>query len=158
ALAAAVKPRKEAVGWQLVEDAATGARLGVPEKFATKTTPGPNGTRWSSEQGQFQIATFRIDTGATIEAVFEQQKKLPAGRIESSGQQGDNFVIRGMQGLKKMVVRGFARNGEVRGLTILYDQAMEGSIDPLVAPMTSAYVPFPSFSVASAGGQPRRKV
>ncbi len=136
----------------------TGARLGVPEKFATKTTPGPNGTRWSSEQGQLQIETFRIDTGATIEGVFEQQKKLPRRRIESSALQGDSFVIRGMQGLKKMVVRGFARNGEVRGLTILYDQAMEGSIDPLVAPMTSAYVPFPSFSVASASGQPRRKV
>jgi peptidoglycan hydrolase-like protein with peptidoglycan-binding domain len=157
-LAAAVKPRKEAVGWQLVDDAATGARLGVPEKFATKTMPGPNGTRWTSEQGQFQIATFRIDTGANIEGVFEQQKKLPRRRIESSGLQGDSFVIRGMQGLKKMVVRGFARNGEVRGLTILYDQAMEGSVDPLVAPMTSAYVPFPSFALASAGGQPRRKV
>jgi peptidoglycan hydrolase-like protein with peptidoglycan-binding domain len=158
ALAAAVEPRKEAVGWRLVEDPATGARLGVPEIFATKTAPGPNGTRWSSEQGQLQIATFRIDTGATIEGVFEQQKKLPRRRIESSALQADSFTVRGMQGLKKMVVRGFARNGEVRGITILYDQAMEGSIDPLVAPMTSAYVPFPNFSVASAAGQPRRKV
>ena len=41
-----------------------------------------------------------------------------------------------------MVVRGFAKNGEVRGITILYDQAMEGTMDPLVAPMSSAFVPF----------------
>lgn len=158
ALATAIAPRKTSVGWQSVEDPATGARLGIPGRFATKTTPGPNSTRWSSEQGQLQISTFRIDTGATIDNVFEQQKKLPRRHVESSALQGDSFVIKGMQGLKKMVVRGFARNGQVRGLTILYDQAMEGSIDPLVAPMESAYVPFPNYSVASVAGLPRRKV
>ena len=61
-----------------------------------------------------------------------------------------------MQGLKKMVVRGYARNGEVRGITILYDQAMEPTGDPLVAPISSAYVPFPSnITVASAADAPR---
>ena len=39
----------------------------------------------------------------------------------------DFFVVSGMQGLKKFYVRGFAQNGEVRGLTILYDQAMDGT-------------------------------
>ena len=64
-----------------------------------------------------------------------------------------------MQGLKKMVVRGFARNGEVRGITILYDQAMEGTMDPLVAPMSSAFVPFAAgFAVAGAADAARRKV
>src|SRR5204863_2990186 len=37
ALAAAVEPRKQEVGWRLVEDPVTGARLGLPGKFATKT-------------------------------------------------------------------------------------------------------------------------
>ena len=42
-------------------------------------------------------------------------------------------------------------NGEVRGITILYDQAMEGTMDPLVAPMSSAFVPFATgFAVAGA--------
>ena len=64
-----------------------------------------------------------------------------------------------MQGLKKMVVRGFAENGEVRGITILYDQAMEGTMDPLVAPMSSAFVPFATgFAVAGAADAARRKV
>jgi hypothetical protein len=63
-----------------------------------------------------------------------------------------------MQGLKKMVVRGTSQNGQVRGITILYDQAMEGSIDPIVAPMVGAFVPFAKFSVASVTETPRRKV
>ena len=159
ALAAAVEPRKREVGWRLAEDPVTGARVGLPGKLATKVTALPNGTRWASEQGQLQIETFRIDTGATLDAVFEQQKKMPRRRVESSALQADSFVITGMQGLKKMVVRATARNGEVRGLTILYDQAMEGTVDPLVAPMSSAFVPFPSgFTLAGGAGAPRRKV
>ncbi len=137
----------------------TGARVGLPGRLATKETPGPNGTRWASEQGQLQVETFRIDTGATLEAVFEQQKKMPRRRVSSSALQADSFVISGMQGLKKMVVRGVARNGEVRGITILYDQAMEGTMDPLVAPMASAFVPFATgFAVAGAADAARRKV
>ena len=57
-------------------------------------------------------------------------------------------------------MRGVARNGEVRGITILYDQAMEGTMDPLVAAMSSAFVPFATALRASAGvgRRPRRKV
>ena len=160
ALSAAVAPRKREVGWRLTEDPVTGSRVGLPGKFATKTIALPNGTRWASDQGQMQIETFRIDTGATLDAVFDQQKKMPRRRVENSNLQGDSFIITGMQGLKRMVVRGFAKDGEVRGITILYDQAMEPTGDPLVAPISSAYVPFPSNTVTLAGAAdtPRRKV
>ena len=48
------------------------------------------------------------------------------------------------------------RDGEVRGITILYDQAMEGTMDPLVAPMSSAFVPFAVAGYALAGAPTRR--
>ena len=159
ALAAAVEPRKQEAGWRLADDPVTGARVGLPGQLATKATAVPNGTRWTSAQGQLQIETFRIDTGATLDAVFEQQKKMPRRRVEHNALQSDSFVISGMQGLKKIVVRGYAENGEVRGITILYDQAMEAPMDPLVAPMSSAFVPFAAgFAVAGAADAPRRKV
>lgn len=158
-LAAAVAPRQDAAGWHMAEDPVTGARVGIPAKFATKVTPGSNGTRWSSEQGQLQIETFRIDTGATLEAVFDQQKKMPRRRVSGSSLLSDSFVIIGMQGLKKMRVVGFVRDGEVRGLTILYDQAMEGSIDPLVMPISGTYLPFAQgLALAGVAEAPRRKV
>ena len=34
----------------------------------------------------------------------------------------------------------------MRGITILYDQAMEGTIDPIVVAMSSAFVPFASYA------------
>ena len=159
ALAAAVAPRQNEAGWRVIEDPATGARIGIPSKFATKVATGPAGTRWSSEQGQLQIETFRVDTGATLEAVYEQQKGIPRRRLTANNLGQDSFALAGMQGLKKMRVYGYARNGEVRGLTILYDQAMEGTMDPLVAPIAWAYLPFPQgFSMAAAAETPRRKV
>jgi peptidoglycan hydrolase-like protein with peptidoglycan-binding domain len=158
-LASAVAPRQSRAGWRMVEDPVTGARLGIPGEFATKVTSLPTGTRWSSEQGQLQIETFRIDTGATLQAVFEQQRRLPRRQVTANNIQADSFAIAGMQGLKKMRVYGYARDGEVRGLTVLYDQAMEGSIDPLVGPIAGAYLPFaPGFSLAAANETPRRKV
>ena len=160
ALIAAVEPRRQEVGWRVVEDPVTGARVGVPGTLATRMTPGQSGTRWSSAQGQLQIETFRIETGATLEAVFEQQKKQPRRRVTFNVLRPDSFIVSGTQGLKKMQVRGYARDGEVRGIVILYDQAMEGTMDPLVTPMTSAFVPFSSYAVASTGstGVLRRKV
>jgi peptidoglycan hydrolase-like protein with peptidoglycan-binding domain len=158
-MAATAAARQNAAGWRTVEDPVTGARVGIPGKYAPKFAPGPIGSRWSSEQGQLQIETFRIDTGATLEAVFAQQKKQPRRRIASSTLRPNSFVIAGTQGLKKLTVLGFAQNGEVRGLTILYDQAMEGTVDPLVAPMAAAFVPFPGYAMAGvATATPRRNV
>ena len=50
-----------------------------------------------------------------------------------------------------------AKDNEVRGITILYDQAMEGTMDPVVVAMSSAFVPF-GVPGATAGAQPRRMV
>ncbi len=157
-LSAAVKPRQDEVGWQLAVDPVMGARVGLPGKLATKITQSPSGTRWSSEQGQLQIETFKVDTGATLEAIFEQQKKLPRQRITYNVIRPDFFVVSGMRGLKKMYIRAFARDGEVRGITILYDQAMEGTMDPIVVAMSSAFVPFAGNAGAGASDGLRRKV
>jgi hypothetical protein len=136
----------------------TGAHLGLPLKLATQTAAAGTGTRWSSAQGQLQIQTFRLlDT--TLEAAFERQKKEPVSRrVGYNVLRGDFFVISGTQGLKKFYVRGSARDGEVRGVTILYDQAMEGTMDPVVVAMSSAFNPFPPAGVAADGTPVRRRV
>src|SRR5262249_30247602 len=54
------------------------------------------------------------------------------------------FVISGQQNLKRFYVRAQLRGDEVRGLTILYDQAMMGIMEPVVVAMSSAYAAFPT--------------
>jgi peptidoglycan hydrolase-like protein with peptidoglycan-binding domain len=158
ALTASAKPRQDEVGWKLLDDPVTGARLGVPGKLVPQASQGKSGTRWASAQGQLQVETFRI-TNTTLEAAYEQQRREPVGRKPSYNviRPNESFVVSGMQGLKKFYVRGFARDGEVRGITILYDQAEEGTMDPMVVAMSSAFLPFGS--ALTPDGQPvRRKV
>ena len=67
----------------------------------------------------------------------------------------DFFVLSGLQGLKKFYLRGTFKGDEVRILTILYDQATENTVEPVVIAMSSAFNAFPTG--AQAAGPPPRK-
>jgi peptidoglycan hydrolase-like protein with peptidoglycan-binding domain len=161
-LAASAKAKQAQVGWSMVDDTVTGARLGVPTKQVPNKTPAKSGTRWSSAQGQVQVETFRIrEPGTTLASVYEQQKKEPSTRkLEVNFLKPDFFILNGMQGLKKFYVRAEFKNGEVRGMTLLYDQATETIMDPVAVVMSSAFTPFPGVTgaVAQIGAPPKRKV
>jgi hypothetical protein len=128
------KAKQAQVGWSLVDDPVTGARIGLPAKQVPKESQTKNGTRWSSAQGQVQVESFKIrGPGTTLAAVYEQQKKEPATRkLEVNLLRPDFFILSGMQNLKKFYVRAEIRDGEVRGMTVLYDQAAETIMDPVV--------------------------
>ncbi|TAK46680.1 MAG: peptidoglycan-binding protein [Xanthobacteraceae bacterium] len=159
ALAAQARSLQDHVGWTMTDDA-NGMRLGLPAKLAPQQGAGRTGTRWTSAQGQIQIETWRLrEAGLTLQAVAAREKKEPAGRrVEYSVVRPEFFVLSGLQGLKKFYVRGHARGDEVRGLTILYDQATEGLMGPVVVAMSSAFSPWPGAPRTSATPPPRRKV
>jgi peptidoglycan hydrolase-like protein with peptidoglycan-binding domain len=161
-LAAAAKKLQNDVGWKVAQDPINGIRLGVPTKLVPQMSSMANttGSKWSSAQGQIQIETWRLrDANQTIAAVAEQQKKEPAGRkVDYSVVRPDFFVLSGLQGLKKFYVRGQIKDGEVRGMTILYDQATEGTMAPVVIAMSSAFTPFPASAAQAAAPPPRKKV
>jgi peptidoglycan hydrolase-like protein with peptidoglycan-binding domain len=157
ALAEAAKKRQDNVGWKVVFDAGTGVRLGVPTKLVPQQSSDANGAKWSSTTGTIQIQMARRkEARPTTAKLAEQEKKEPAGRkIDYSVVKPDFFVLSGMQGLKKFYLRGQIKGDEVRILTILYDQATEGTMEPVVIAMSSAFTPFPNG--AQAGGPPPRK-
>ncbi len=145
ALVAAAKAQEDEFGWSVVVDPATGIRIGLPTKLVPHAREAARGTRWSSAHGEMQVETFRIKrAGLKLAALFEQQKKEPATRkVETSALHDDNFFISGIEGLKKFSVRARLRDGEVRGVTVLYDQAMEGIVAPVMMAMAAAFSPFP---------------
>jgi len=155
-LAETARRRQENVGWKIVTDSGTGARLGVPTKLVPQQSADANGAKWSSSTGTIQIQlTRRKQAGPTTAKLAEQEKKEPAGRkVDYTVVKPDFFVLSGMQGLKKFYVRGSFKGDEVRILTILYDQATEGTVEPVVIAMSSAFNPFPS----GAGPAPRQTV
>src|SRR6266849_9086113 len=163
-LAASAKAKQVQVGWNMVDDTVTGARLGIPTKQVQNKSQGKAGTRWSSAQGQVQVETFRIrEPGTTLAAVYEQQKKEPSTRkLEVNFVRPDFFILSGLQSLKKFYVRAEFKDGEVRGMTVLYDQATDTIMDPVAVVMSSAFTPFPGVTgvagVAQIGAPPKRKV
>jgi peptidoglycan hydrolase-like protein with peptidoglycan-binding domain len=155
-LAETARRRQENVGWKIVTDSGTGARLGVPTKLVPQQSADASGAKWSSSTGTIQIQLARRkQAGPTTAKLAEQEKKEPAGRkVDYTVVKPDFFVLSGMQGLKKFYVRGTFKGDEVRILTILYDQATEGTVEPVVIAMSSAFNPFPS----GAGPAPRQSV
>ncbi len=148
---AAVNFPAEAVGWRLIEDAGSGARLGLPEKLVPRTGVSRTGSRWTSAQGQIQIETFRL-TEAALPALFDEEKKASHREVTSSALKPDSFVIVGVQGLKNFVVRADARGGEVRGVSILYDQATEGIMGRVAVAIASSFAGFPDPNAAPPPG------
>jgi hypothetical protein len=154
ALADAVKAKQAAVGWRLIDDTTTGARLGVPEKLVPKTSAMRTGSRWASAGGQVVIETFRLHE-ASLPALFDQDKRVARREIGSSNLEPNSFVITGQQGLKKFVERVQSSGSEVRGVTILYDQATEGTVAPVAIAVADTFDGFPDPAVPPVAGRKR---
>jgi len=154
-LAATARKSQVNVGWKTVTDAGTGVRLGLPAKLVPQQSSDANGAKWSSATGTIQILlTRRKEANLTTAKLADHERKEPADRkIEYSAVKPDFFVMSGTQGLKKFYVRGQFRGSEARMLTILYDQATGGTMEPVVIAMSSAFTAFP----AGVQGPPSRK-
>ena len=159
ALAETARRRQDSVGWKIVTDAGSGVRLGIPTKLVPQQSSDANGARWSSSTGTIQIQlSRRKEANPTTAKLAEKEKKEPAGRaVDYTVVKPDFFVLSGLQGLKKFYVRGTFKGDEVRILTILYDQATENTVEPIVIAMSSAFNPFPS-GAQIAGPPPRKTV
>jgi len=155
-LAETAKRRQDNAGWKIVTDSASGARLGIPTKLVPQQTSDANGAKWSSPTGTIQIQlSRRKEANPTTAKLAEREKREPAGRaVDYTVVKPDFFVLSGLQGQKKFYVRGTFKGDEVRILTILYDQATENTVEPVVIAMSSAFNPFP----ANAGPAPRKTV
>src|ERR1019366_6168874 len=155
-LAETAKRRQDNAGWKIVTDPGTGARLGIPTRLVPQQTSDANGAKWNSPTGTIQIQlSRRKEARPTAAKLAEREKKEPAGRtVDYTVVKPDFFVLSGLQGLKKFYVRGIFKGDEVRILTILYDQATENTVEPVVIAMSSAFNPFPT----NAGPTPRKTV
>ncbi|WP_162500043.1 MULTISPECIES: serine protease [Bradyrhizobium] len=158
ALAETARRKQDSVGWKIVMEPTSGARLGIPGKLVPQQASDANGSKWTSPTGTVQVLlSRRKEVNPTTAKIAEAEKKEPAGRkVDYTVVKPDFFVLSGLQGLKKFYVRGTFKGDEVRIMTVLYDQAMENTVEPVVIAMSSAFNPFPSSPMA--GPPPRKTV
>ena len=158
ALAETARRKQDSVGWKIVTEPTSGARLGIPGKLVPQQATDANGSKWTSPTGTVQVLlSRRKEANPTTAKLAEAEKKEPAGRkVDYTVVKPDFFVLSGLQGLKKFYVRGTFKGDEVRIMTILYDQATENTVEPVVIAMSSAFNAFPSGQ--QAGPAPRKTV
>ncbi|WP_315784425.1 peptidoglycan-binding protein [Bradyrhizobium sp. SZCCHNPS1003] len=156
-LADTARRKQEGVGWKLVTEPVSGARLGIPTKLVPQQTSDGTGSKWTSPTGTVQVAlSRRKEANPTTATLADREKKEPGRTVDYSVVKPDFFVLSGLQNLKKFYIRGTFRGDEVRILTILYDQATENTVEPVVIAMSSAFTAFPSTLAAQPA--PRRSV
>jgi peptidoglycan hydrolase-like protein with peptidoglycan-binding domain len=157
-LADTARKKQESVGWKIQTDPGTGVRLGIPTKLVPQQASDANGTKWTSPTGTIQIQLARRkEAGPVMAKLAEREKKEPGRNIGYTVVKPDFFVLSGLQGLKKFYLRGTFKGDEVRILTILYDQATENTVEPVVIAMSSAFNAFPA-AAQTAGPPPRKTV
>ncbi|OCK57747.1 serine protease [Bradyrhizobium sp. LMTR 3] len=155
-LADTARKKQESVGWKIVIDPGTGVRLGIPTKLVPQQASDANGAKWTSPTGTIQIQlSRRKEANPTTAKLAEREKKEPGRNIDYTVVKPDFFVLSGLQGLKKFYMRGTFKGDEVRILTVVYDQATENTVEPVVIAMSSAFNAFPA--VAQTAGPPPRK-
>lgn len=157
-LAETARRKQDSVGWKIVTEMTSGARLGIPSKLVPQQVTDANGSKWTSPTGTVQVLlTRRKEANPTTAKLADAEKKEPAGRkVDYTVVKPDFFVLSGLQGLKKFYVRGTFKGDEVRIMTILYDQATENTVEPVVIAMSSALIAFPTGP--QAGPPPRKNV
>jgi peptidoglycan hydrolase-like protein with peptidoglycan-binding domain len=157
-LADTARKKQESVGWKIQTDPGTGVRLGIPTKLVPQQASDANGTKWTSPTGTIQIQLARRKEAGPVTAKLAEREKKESGRnIDYTVVKPDFFVLSGLQGLKKFYLRGTFKGDEVRILTILYDQATENTVEPVVIAMSSAFNAFPA-AAQTAGPPPRKTV
>lgn len=158
ALAETARRKQDSVGWKIVTEITSGAQLGIPAKLVPQQATDANGSKWSSPTGTVQVLlSRRKEANPSTAKLADAEKKEPAGRkVDYTVVKPDFFVLSGLQGLKKFYVRGTFKGDEVRIMTILYDQATENTVEPVVIAMSSAFNAFPSGP--QAGPPPRKTV
>ena len=155
-LAETARRRQDNVGWKIVTDPGTGVRLGIPTKLVPQQISDASGTKWTSPTGTTQVLLTRHkEAGPTTQKLADKEKKEPGRTVDYAIVKPDFFVLSGLQNLKKFYLRGSVKGDEVRIMTILYDQAVENTVEPVVIAMSSAFTPFPA---GTGGPAPRKTV
>lgn len=158
------RKKREAVGWQMIADPATGTRIGLPTRLVGAARKIDGGTQWTTKDGRIDIRTFSI-AGQDLPQLFERMKTVAPGRkVTYSVLRPDWFVVSDTGAGRDGYAR-FARVGDgARGFVFVHDPtlgpdfarvviATAGTFEP-VAGATPAVPPIGTASAPATSASP----
>ena len=156
ALAAGRKAR-DAAGFAIRTDAATGAAIGVPTKLLPRETAVPHGTRWQSADGRITLETRATGPAdPDLAATFERlSASTPDRRVTYKVKRPDFLVVTGETPTGRFFIRYAQTPTGLRGFTLSYDKALAVETDKLVIAVANSFDPLPGAAPAAAVAPPQ---
>jgi hypothetical protein len=143
ALALRAGAARGAVGYRVVPDRATGARIGLPTALVGEAEPTRRGTRYAASDGSVEVRTFRFAEGMSFRGAYEDQLARAAGEVTFRLYRDDEFGVVGLTGTgRKFHTRARREGDEIRAYTLSYDETLADVIGPLGVAMTSDFDAF----------------
>ncbi len=147
----------------VLDDARTGAKIGVPQGVFTKREPiATGGSRWQTADGKATLDTTAVAAGGeTLAQLYEKAlvSNNPARKVTYKLLRPDFFVVAGETPTGKFYRRMTSgADGAIRGFAISYDKALAADMDRLVISVANSFEAFPSASTAATAptGTPQR--
>jgi hypothetical protein len=146
----------------IVKDDVTGVQLGVPLTIVTAPTSDRWGRNWESADKRLSIDTLNFGRDRTIADIYYYLRgksgRVPNETVSRLG--NDRFVLEGVD-LGKGGPNNFfhvegrsSATGEVRGLSIVYDERSRAELDATVRRVIASFDPFPTVVAHGNPGPP----
>ena len=147
ALSDAAAKAKAAVGFKLIDDAATGVRIGAPTKLLDKREGAAGFASFASKDGEIELDLK--ETSGKLAALFKSlAASAPNRKVTYNYMKPDLFfVIAGEEGEKKFYRRYAAAPADpdkLRGFVFVYPKARARALDPVALAVANAFDPFPA--------------
>ena len=142
-LAETATAKKAAVGFQPVDDKATGVRIHLPTKLLGPPLKREAGSRWVGREGRVQIDTYAF-ADADLAGFFERMKaETPGRKVVYAVLRPDWFVISDEAGGRHGYTRFVRGPGGIRGFLFSVDASLGAELDRVVIATAGRFEPFP---------------
>ncbi len=142
ALKAGAAKAKAAVGFALIDDAATGIRIGAPLKLLEKREKGAGLASLTSKDGA--VGLYLKATNGDLAALYKLLSADAGARKVTYKvlKPGVFFVTSGEEGEAKFYRRYAAQGDKLRGFAFLYPKTRAKALDPVMIAIANSFDPF----------------
>jgi hypothetical protein len=139
---------KAALGFRLIDDPATGARIGAPTKLLEKRESGAGTASLVSKDGT--VGLYLKETKGDLAALYKAlSADAGARKVTYKYLKPDSFfVTAGEEGDSKFYRRYAVGGDKLRGFAFVYPKKRSKALDPVALAIANTFDPFPATSAA----------
>ncbi|MET0605368.1 MAG: peptidoglycan-binding domain-containing protein, partial [Beijerinckiaceae bacterium] len=158
ALTAEGKRARDSVRFAILDDPATGVRVGAPMRLVERSVRSPRGdatqtAQYQSADGVMALGLIAAPLAAkSLEQAFADETAAKPGRkVTYKFQRPEFFVVSGEENGRIFYSRAARNHAQMRGFTFSYPLARKGDFDRIMLAIANSFDPFPAVATAAAG-------